>query len=450
MHKPKAIEFLLFIAFLILYVYIGYQVSRHETGLLLSAYFAAFAFYLYLVVVKPHNSNVDFWFYGSIVLRALLLLSIPNLSDDIYRFIWDGRLLASGHHPFAQLPAYYIDNNISIQGIDEELFKSLNSPEYFTIYPALSQYIFWLAASLSPHSVYGGMLVIKMIIFIAEIGSLFLLRHLVREFNLPPSRVLLYALNPLLIIELIGNAHLDGLMIFFVLLAIALLINKRETFSAVAFSAAICIKIVPVIFFPVIVQRLGGRKAWRFCAITVITSLVIFLPLFDRQIISGFYESIGYYFNRFEFNASVYYVVRWLGWLIFGFNIIQYAGIILGVIAFLIIIKIAYHNKQRSPVSAATLDQDFFTGLLFVHLTYLLFTTTVHPWYVSMLLMFAVLTEFRFVVLWTAMIYLSYAGYTQHTFRENLWLTAIEYTVVLGYLAYEILWERKYFRLQQH
>src|SRR5688572_21626771 len=145
MHKPKAIEFLLFVAFLILYIYIGYQVSRHETGLLLSAYFAAFAFYLYLTVVKPHNSNVDFWFYGSIVLRALLLFSIPNLSDDIYRFIWDGRLLASGHHPFAQLPAYYIDNNISIQGIDEELFKSLNSPKYFTIYPALSQYVFWLA-----------------------------------------------------------------------------------------------------------------------------------------------------------------------------------------------------------------------------------------------------------------------------------------------------------------
>ena len=105
----------------------------------------------------------------------LFLFSIPNLSDDFYRFIWDGRLLASGNHPFAQLPVYYIDNNISIQGIDEELFKSLNSPEYFTIYPALSQYVFWLAASLAPHSVYGSVLVIKMVIFAAEIGSLFLL-----------------------------------------------------------------------------------------------------------------------------------------------------------------------------------------------------------------------------------------------------------------------------------
>ncbi len=449
MHKPKVIEYLLFIAFFNLYVYIGYQVSRHETVLLLSTYFTAFVIYLYLTIVSRHDSNVDFWFYGSIVLRALFLFSIPNLSDDFYRFIWDGRLLASGNHPFAQLPAYYIDNNISIQGIDKDLFKSLNSPEYFTIYPALSQYVFWLAASLAPHSVHGSVLVIKMVIFIAEIGSLFLLRNLIREFNLPPSRVLLYALNPLVIIELVGNTHPDALMIFFVLLAIVFLNSRREVFSAVAFSAAICIKIVPVIFFPVIIQRLGWRKAWKFCAITFIASLVIFLPLFDRQIISGFYESIGYYFNRFEFNASIYYFVRWLGWLIFGFNIIQYAGIILGGIAFLLIVRIAHHIKKASSASAAILDKDFFTRLLFVHLTYLLFTTTVHPWYVSMLLVFAVLTEFRFVVLWTAMIYLTYAGYIQHTFHENLWLTAMEYTVVLGYLAYEILWERKYFRLRQ-
>ena len=449
MHKPKVIEYLLFIAFLILYVYIGYQVSRHETGMLLSAYFASFVIYLYLTVVSPHNTNVDFWFYGSIVLRALFLFSIPNLSDDFYRFVWDGRLLASGNHPFAQLPAYYIENNISIQGIDEELLKSLNSPEYFTIYPALSQYVFWLAASLAPHSVHGSVLVIKMVIFCAEIGSLFLLRNLIRGFNMPPSRVLLYALNPLVIVELVGNSHLDALMIFFILLAIVFLNSRREAFSAVAFSAAICIKIVPVIFFPVIIQRLGWSKAWKFCAITVITSLVLFLPLFDRQIISGFYESIGYYFNRFEFNASIYYVVRWLGWMIFGFNIIQFAGVILGGIAFLVIIWIAYHTKQASSASAETLDKDFFTGLLFVHLTYLLFTTTVHPWYISMLVMFAVLTEFRFVVLWTAMIYLTYAGYSQHTFSENLWLTAMEYIIVLGYLAYEILWERKYFHLPQ-
>jgi hypothetical protein len=140
-------------------------------------------------------------------------------------------LLSSGNHPFAQLPAYYIENNISIQGIDEELLKSLNSPEYFTIYPALAQYVFWLAASLAPHSVHGSVLVIKMVIFCAEIGSLFLLRNLIRGFNIPPSRVLLYALNPLVIVELVGNSHLDALMIFFILLAIVFLNSRREAFS---------------------------------------------------------------------------------------------------------------------------------------------------------------------------------------------------------------------------
>ncbi|HMG93956.1 MAG TPA: glycosyltransferase 87 family protein [Chryseolinea sp.] len=447
MHKPKAIEYFLFVAFLSLYIYIGYEVSRHETGLLFSAYFAAFAVYVYLTLVSPRESSVDFWFYGSIVLRALFLFSIPNLSDDIYRFIWDGRLLASGNHPFAQLPIFYIDNNVSIQGIDEDLFTKLNSPEYFTVYPALSQYVFWLAASLSPNNVNGSVLVIKIVMFTAEIGSLFLIRRLVSNFNLPPSRVLLYALNPLIIIELVGNSHLEALMIFFVLLAIVSLNNNRDVLSAVGYAAAICVKIIPVIFLPVLIQRLGWRKGWKFCIITGITALVIFIPLFDQQIISGFYQSIGYYFNRFEFNASLYYIVRWLGWIIFGFNIIQYAGIMLACLALLLIIRIASHTKQASSASESIVDQDVITQLMIVQLIYLLFTTTVHPWYLSMLLMLAVLTEFKFVLLWTAMIYVTYAGYTTDAFRENLWLTAIEYAVVLGYLAYEIIWERKYFRL---
>ena len=136
-------------------------------------------------------------------------------------------------------------------------------------------------------------------------------------------------------------------MIFFVLLAIVFLNSNRELLSAVAYSAAICVKIIPVIFLPVIIQRLGWRKAWKFGMITFITALVIFMPLFDQQIISGFYESIGYYFSRFEFNASLYYVVRWLGWMIFGFNIIQYAGIILGVSCFHDIIRIVYHSQTN-------------------------------------------------------------------------------------------------------
>jgi alpha-1,6-mannosyltransferase len=448
MNKPRAIEYFLFVAFLSLCIYIGYSLSRYETGLLLSAYFAAFGVYLYLTLLSPRDTSVDFWFYGSIVLRALFLFSIPNLSDDFYRFIWDGRLLASGNHPFAQLPVYYIDNHVSIQGINEDLFSKLNSPEYFTIYPALSQYVFWLAASLSPNNIHGSVLVIKIVMFATEIGSLFLLRKLISSFNLPPSRVLLYALNPLVIIELVGNAHLEAMMIFFVLLAIVLLNSNKELLSAVAYSAAICVKIIPVIFLPVIIQRLGWRKAWKFCMITGIAALVMFIPLLDQQIISGFYQSIGYYFSRFEFNASIYYIVRWLGWIIFGFNIIQYSGIILAGLALIAIIRIAIHTKQASSSSALTVDQDFISRLMLVQLIYLLFTTTVHPWYVSMLLMLAVLTEFRFVLLWTAMIYVTYAGYTADTFRENLWLTAIEYTVVLGYLAYEIIWERKYFRWQ--
>jgi hypothetical protein len=73
---------------------------------------------------------------------------------------------------------------------------------------------------------------------------------------------------------------------------------------------------------------------------------------------------------------------------------------------------------------------------------YLLFTTTLHPWYISTLFMFSVFTSYRFVAVWTGMIFLTYAGYSQDAFHEVLWLTSLEYVTVLGYLGYELWMQR--------
>jgi hypothetical protein len=75
------------------------------------------------------------------------------------------------------------------------------------------------------------------------------------------------------------------------------------------------------------------------------------------------------------------------------------------------------------------------TGSLLI---YFLFTTTLHPWYIIPLLVLSIFTDFKFVILWTGVIFLTYAGYHSEGFQENLWITAFEYAAVLGYLAYEL------------
>jgi len=376
----------------------------------------------------------------------MLLFSLPNLSDDFYRFIWDGRLLASGYHPFAEVPSYYLEHNVSIRGINKELFEKLNSPEYFTIYPPLAQFMFWLSVKISPDSIPGSVMVMKFCILLSEIGSLVVIRKLLAQFNLPSSRVLLYALNPLVILELMGNIHLEAFLIFFLFLSVLLITQKKILLSGVAFSMAICIKLIPLIFLPAFLPRTGWKKFFAFCATTGIVTCLVCLPLFDESIFYGFQNSLAYYFKKFEFNASIYYLVRECGYWIFGYNIIHAAGVQLGLVSGLIILWISLKDLRIS--AGIVSDLRFMLTLLFVMITYFLFTTTLHPWYITTLFALSIFTEFRFILLWTAMIFLTYAGYSPDGFQENLWLVALEYLSVLGYLAYELLWRKKESQLQ--
>src|SRR5690606_9581327 len=125
-----------------------------------------------------NDVSSTFWMYAAVLLRVSLLFAIPALSDDAYRFLWDGHLVAHGYHPFAHVPAYYIDHDIELGTLRDDLFQNLNSPGYFTIYPPIPQFTFWLAAIISPHSIVGGVVVMRLFILAAEIGNLYLIHAL--------------------------------------------------------------------------------------------------------------------------------------------------------------------------------------------------------------------------------------------------------------------------------
>lgn len=447
MPKIKASSWLLFILSGFLYLFIEYGVVRHETSKLLIA--VAILFLIYGWIIKSvDEKEVTFWVIVAIVFRVSLLFAMPNLSDDFYRFIWDGHLLAAGYHPFAELPRYYIEHKINIPGIDQALFEKLNSPHYFTIYPPVNQFVFWLSVKLSPHSVPGSVLVIRSLIIGAEIGSLLLIGKILKYYQILDKNVLLYALNPLVIIELTGNLHFEVFLIFFLLASFWFLIKGNQIASALSFALAICTKLVPLIFLPLLLARLGLKRSFQFYLITGFCCVLFFVPLLGVEIISGFRESIGYYFQKFEFNASIYYIVREWGFWTFGYNIIQTVGWKLAFLSTLVIlgytlwdyIKYSRFKFQNNKPSIAYCLLP--TAYLSVISIYFAFSTTVHPWYITTLVAFSTMSTYRFAMLWSALIFLTYAGYTADGFVENFWLTAIEYVLVIGYLVYELIGSR--------
>ncbi len=444
MPKIKASSWLLFILSGFLYFFIEYGIVRHETSKLLIA--VGILFLIYSWIIKSiDEGEVTFWVIVAIVFRVSLLFALPNLSDDFYRFIWDGRLLAAGYHPFAELPRYYIEHKINIPGIDQALFEKLNSPDYFTIYPPVNQFVFWLSVKLSPHSILGSVLVMRSLIIGAEIGSLLLIGKILKHYQLFNKNILLYALNPLVIIELTGNLHFEVFLIFFLLASFWFLIKGNLIASALNFALAICTKLIPLIFLPLLLARLGFKKSIQFYLITGFCCVLLFMPLLNMEIISGFRESIGYYFQKFEFNASIYYIVREWGFWMYGYNIIQSVGWKLALLStFAILSYTLWDYLQNSKFKVQNINPNLAncqlpTAYLFVISIYFAFSTTVHPWYVTTLVAFSAVSTYRFAILWSGLIFLTYVGYTAEGFKENLWLTSIEYVLVIGYLAYELI-----------
>jgi uncharacterized membrane protein len=363
----------------------------------------------------------------------LLLFSIPNLSDDVYRFIWDGRLAANGINPFSHLPSEVIQM-FPVTGITKDLYAQLNSTNHYAIYPPVLQGIFWLGAKLFPVNVFATIVFFKCIILLFEVGTSLLILQLLKKLSLPRHLSLLYIINPLVITELTGNVHFDGVMIFFVLLAVLLLLKNNWQSSAIGLALGIATKLLPVLFLPLLVNKLGCKKGMLYAAITGVTSIILFAVVFDIATIQHMLNSIDLFIRKFEFNASIYYVVRYIGTLVKGYNIISLAGPSLMLLSTLIIFFISFKRNSNS-------SQILFTKVLFVITIWFLFSTTVHPWYVCLPVALGIFTSYRYAILWSFTATISYAAYQTNPVKENLWLVGAGYIFLMSYGCWEV-WNR--------
>ena len=425
---------------LALTIYIGNQVKQSDIIALMASYIPFFLVYLYIYLQSETWKSVRYFLWWSLILRIILVISFPALSDDIYRFVWDGRLWQAGINPFDHLPTDYMQMAVRPEGLDAHLYTQLNSPNYFTIYPPLCQFTFWLGAMCCPQTLVGFSIFLKMIFLCFEAGTIALLVKLLGHFRLPEKNALLYALNPLILIEGIGNLHFEVVMVFFLLLSLWCLAQKKYVWSALAMAMSISTKLLPLVFLPFLIRRLGWSKSIRYIGIVGITLVAIFVPLINEHFVAHFGESLDLYFRKFEFNASVYYMIRYLGYQWKGYNIIQVAGPILGFLSAAGILALAV-LEERILKAKRLHTVSPIAGLPVVWLLaftwYLLLTTTVHPWYLTLPVVLSVFTGFRYPILWSGLIMATYINYSYPQYAENMWVVVLEYLVVLSFFIWE-------------
>jgi len=286
----------------------------------------------------------------------------------------------------------------------------------------------------------GSVLVMRTMIILADIGILYFGRKLLKNLNQSPHLIFWYFLNPLVIIELTGNLHFEGVMLFFFVWALHLLSTKKWALAAIPYALSICVKLVPLLFLPLFLKHLGFKKSISFYSIIGITCLLLFVPFYSPDFIANYSKTVGLWFSNFEFNAGIYNVVKYIAIQYDGkpWELIKTYGKITPIVTILFVLLFTFlRDNQKIPT--------LITSMMAVLTLYYFMSATVHPWYIIFLVVLGVFTRYKYAVLWSATVVLSYYAYSQADFKENLTLITVEYISVYVFLIYEIFNSKEQF-----
>lgn len=435
--KLHKLPILLALLSLPLYYTFAYHLDRTDFIKLLTLFIALF--FICFKLIQFEKWNFKFLLITGIFFRLIFLYAEPNLSQDFYRFIWDGELARHFINPYLQVPNTLIEQPNLIIANAKELHQGMGglSARHFSNYPPLNQIIFALAALLGGKSILGSIVVMRVLIIGADIGIFYFGRKLLKNINRSPHLIFWYFLNPLVLIELTGNLHFEGVMLFFFIWALYLLSVHKWQWAAVIYSCSIAVKLVPLLFLPLFLKHFKLRRAIAFYAIVGATCLLFLTPFYDSEFVSNYSKTIGLWFSNFRFNAGLYGAIEQIAVQFDAkpWEFIKSYGKITPIITIIVVLLFTFLRKnQKLPV--------LLSSMLWVLTIYYFMSATVHPWYIIFLVVLALFTEFRFPLFWSMVIILSYYAYSRTDFKENGWLLAIEYISVYAVMIYEIIMHR--------
>lgn len=224
-------------------------------------------------------------------------------SDDVYRYIWDGKVSASGINPYLYSP----DDPALAHLRDAVIHPGINHPHMPTVYPPLAQYMFLLVYLVGGDRT----LPFKLVSALFELATIVLLLLWLRAARLPLQRMLLYLFSPLVLVEFFLSAHVDMLAMPFLVAALLALERDRPALAGAALALAAQVKLLGLLFAPPLFFQLGGTRRWRF----LLAFCAVFGALYVPHGVDGGWAVLGSlptYLRRWTFFASIFALLRLL------------------------------------------------------------------------------------------------------------------------------------------
>jgi len=386
-------------------------------------FFIIFAVYLLAVLLilgvdSPRKSSFFIIIFFALVFRLILLLSVPDFSDDIMRYVWDGRVQAAGINPYLYAPTA---PQLSFLR-DSAIYPRINYPNLPTIYPPIAQLFFALVYRLGANS----LVFMKTVIVILDMIAVFLIARLLNVLKISPLRSIIYAWNPLVILEFAHSGHIDVLAVLFLVAAVLALLRRRPGASGFFLALATLAKFYPALLLPLFFKKRDFKMPVSFVS-TVILGYMPFIGAGTKML-----GSLGTYFRDWEFNGGLWHFASmglgYLGMPIRKAILLRY----LFIFVFIVASALVALRKKKSP-------RGFLTGVYLVIGLYILLARCLFPWYVIWLIPFLCVQPSPGWLLFSGALVLSYFAANPKPGPSYEVLRYVEYIPLYFLLALEML-----------
>ena len=347
--------------------------------------------------------------FFAVVFRLCLVPLDPEvLSKDMYRFVWDGRVQHSGINPYRYPPAAEELETLR----DERIYPNINRKDYPTLYPAGAQILFRISYALVGDSVIG----FKSLLVFFDLLTLLVLTALLKVYRYETNRLIIYAWNPLVIIEISYSGHIDGIVVFFMMAALYLNALRQKNLAVIMLALSSAIKLYPALLLAAILNR--GERIKGLITFSL-TFVLLYLPYMSAgNRISGFLPI--YLKNRYEsFNLGLKTLIMYL------FPGLNYYFLSQMFILTLAVAGTFFFFRNKLGVMAIRAAY-ILTGLLI-----LLMPASLHPWYVILIIPFLVFYPNIGWLIFGCTVTLSYLKYVSNQGIMPTWVLLAEYLPLL-------------------